>query len=309
MRNVVFVMFIFGVFFSVDASADERIRDARDAVKDSIDAVRDEGRRCKRKTLSELKDASRALKKQNRRPRLGKLRILQRELKDVLDEASDSCPGNVTKKIRKALRYLRKAQRVLADRDDQDSDEDDDGDDDDRRKIKEKKKPKWYPTATASKDCRDLWFMERLVLTTNNSPTLRDPIRALRKLACRTNRPMGPQSWPNGATAKFKDGTWRYPNGATAKFQDGTWRYPSGATAKFQDNTWRYQNGSTARFSDGTWRFPNGRRAGSIDALQAWACSKLGDKGCADLEGHLHSAMPEWRMYTLIEMAWWASKK
>ena len=166
-----------------------------------------------------------------------------------------------------------------------------------------------YPRGRASKDCREIWFMERLVKTTSNKSNMASTIRSLRKIACKKSSALGAQSWPNGNTAKYSDGTWRYPNGNTAKFTDGTWRYPNGNTAKFSDRTWRYPNGNTARFSDGTWRYPNGNRAGSVEAIQSWACSKLGDRVCDSFDAHRKSSMPEWRMYTLVNMAWRAYKK
>ena len=301
------LLIISGLLWAPPSYAQQRdIRDAMDIVDDAVRVVRREGGRCERSVKRDLQDLQDDLRDLRRDPNRRGLRRTRRHLRDLQDHARD-CPRDLDRKLRRARRAIDDALERLDGDKDRDRDRDR-GRDRDRRTKKPKKNTK-VPYMSFKKDCLEMWFMYRFIVTTTNKATDRNPVDQLSRVACESGLGAGEQRWPNGRTARFANGEWRYPSGRTAKFANGEWRYPSGRTAKFANGEWRYPNGRTAKFANGQWRYPNGRNAGNWQAVQAWACGKLGKKGCAKLKSEYDSDVGDWRDYALVEAAYRASKR
>jgi len=160
--------------------------------------------------------------------------------------------------------------------------------------------PPAKPRPQVTADCMDLSMMTRLVKMTDSGSML-PVVDQQRALACALERNLAPFAWPNRATAKSPDGTWRYPNGQTAKYPDGTRRYANGTTAKYPDGTWRYPNGATAKYADGTWQSPRGLRRDPAQLLLEAGVPP-------SVIGRLHTMSPDEHDLTVVEAVWAARK-
>jgi hypothetical protein len=288
-------LLIASLTFPGDALADAA-SDAREDIADAIDLAADDSRRCERRVTPVLDDVMRALRPR----RITPLRA-RRALADLEDarDAARACD----RRVRRLLRSASRALEALAEGGRYDSPRDRVR----RPPPQPKKKLAPVPDRGWAVDCRTQWYMIEMIDMAGASAADRAAVVQIGNIAC-GNSKFTDLTWPNGKTARFSDGTWRYPNGKTARFSDGTLRYPNGKTARFSDGTWRYPNGKTAKFSDGSWRYPNGRRAGNWQSVENFACGASRD-GCKLYRERRRSSDPIFSEMLLVREAWQAHSR
>ena len=278
-------------FSAGDAAADE-VADARADLADALDETRDDSRRCEQQVGPILEDMLRVI-----RPRMTQLRVrrLLRDLGDARD-AARVCG-------RRVRRLLRSADRSLS----RYAGGGDDGYERPEPRPRPRKKRIIVPEASWSADCKTQWYMIELIDMAGADPADRAAVVQIGNIAC-GSAPITELTWPNGRTARYRNGEWRYPNGRAARYANGELRYPNGRAARYANGELRYPDGRAAKYSNGEWRFPNGRRAGTWQSVENFACGASAD-GCKTYRERRRSSDPVFSELLLVREAWEASKR